>query len=50
MKVLRQYDHPNKNVTLRKMSEFISVRELFYRFEACETESADVGRKAALAR
>ncbi len=52
--LLRQYDHPNKNVTLRKMSEFISVRELLYRFEPCAAPHtgphARVGRSAVLCR
>ncbi len=40
--LLHQYDHANKNVTLRKMSEFISVRELFYRFEPCESPVREI--------
>jgi len=28
--LLKQYDHPNKNVTLRKMSEFMDIRDFFY--------------------
>jgi hypothetical protein len=29
-KSLKQYDHPNKNTTLRKMSEFMDIRDFFY--------------------
>ncbi len=27
----KQYEHPNKNVTLRKMSEFMDIRDFFYK-------------------
>jgi len=30
-KLLRQYTHRNKNVTLRKMSEYMSIKDFFYK-------------------
>ncbi|MDO8742952.1 MAG: radical SAM protein [Candidatus Azambacteria bacterium] len=32
--LLKQYNHPNKNVTLRKMSEFMDIRDFFYQIKA----------------
>ena len=32
-KLLEQYRHPNKNVTLRKMSEYMPVKDFFYEAE-----------------
>lgn len=32
-KLMKQYAHPNKNVTLRKMTEFMDIRDIFYRLE-----------------
>jgi radical SAM superfamily enzyme YgiQ (UPF0313 family) len=29
--LLKQYEHKNKNVTLRKMSEFMDIRDFFYK-------------------
>ncbi|MDO8435867.1 MAG: radical SAM protein [bacterium] len=29
--LLKQYNHPNKNVTLRKMSEYMDIRDCFYK-------------------
>jgi len=29
-KLLKQYEHPNKNVTLRKMSEYMDIRDFFF--------------------
>lgn len=31
--LLRQYQHQNKNVTLRKMSEYMDIRDLFYKLK-----------------
>jgi len=32
-KLMRQYRHENKNVTLRKMSEYMSIKDFFYKIE-----------------
>ncbi|KAF0135214.1 MAG: cobalamin B12-binding domain-containing protein [Candidatus Saganbacteria bacterium] len=32
-KILMQYDHKNKNVTLRKMSEWMDIKQFFYKVE-----------------
>lgn len=32
--LLKQYEHKNKNVTLRKMSEFMDIRDFFYKIKA----------------
>jgi radical SAM superfamily enzyme YgiQ (UPF0313 family) len=33
-KLFEQYKHPNKNVTLRKMSEYMPIKDFFYDVEA----------------
>ncbi len=32
--LLKQYEHENKNVTLRKMSEFMDIRDFFYKVKS----------------
>lgn len=41
-KLMIQYDHANKNVTLRKMSEFMSINDCFYKIDRVHVEEIGV--------
>ena len=38
-KLLTQYQHSNKNVTLRKMSEYMPIKDLFYEVSSGQSQS-----------
>ena len=40
-RLLRQYHHENKNVTLRKMSEYMPIKKLFLTHRLSDQQSAD---------